>query len=173
MEILLEMIRMFPVSTAVIDWSEVWSWHWLWGFRLWLRTADECYVDDDDLTAFNGSCEFFPPKLNCWKAIKLIRCLDQDILSYCGPDSEEENITYDTNVVKYDSECRLCSVNLDCAVIHNLDPGTAITTTCWTDDGMFEEFTSYVVFYTKSLNSKNIQMEEKQGWWCGNLLGPG
>jgi len=112
---------------------------------LWLRTSDGCYVDDYDLTAINGSCKFF--LLNrififSHQATNLIESLDQDILSYCGSDSEVENLTYEKNVVKYDSECRLCPVELDCDVTAYLGIGTEIITTCWTDEGMFEEFTS-------------------------------
>ncbi|KUJ08886.1 uncharacterized protein LY89DRAFT_741715 [Mollisia scopiformis] len=81
----------------------------------WLETSDGCYVTQDDLMAYNGTYE--------------------TDLSYCGEDSEEENLTFDTTVVQYDSECNICPDNLDCATVMYLSPDTEIIVTCWTDAG--------------------------------------
>jgi hypothetical protein len=62
-------------------------------------------------------------------------CADETDLDYCGEDSEEENLTYDTTTVIYDSECNICPDNGDCATIKYLSPDTEITVTCWTDAG--------------------------------------
>jgi len=81
----------------------------------WLETTDGCYVTQDDLQSYNGTYE--------------------TDLDYCGEDSEEENLTYDTTIVKYDSECNICPDDGDCATIEYLSPDTEITVTCWTDAG--------------------------------------
>lgn len=67
------------------------------------------------------------------KETELMKCIDERDLSFCGPDSEEEHLTFDTTTVEYDSECNICPDNSDCAVIKYLSPGTEVTVTCWTD----------------------------------------
>lgn len=57
-------------------------------------------------------------------------------MSYCGKDSEDIYLTFDTAVVKYDTECNLCpDATGDCANVKYLSPDTEVTVTCWTDQG--------------------------------------
>ncbi|KAH7319116.1 hypothetical protein BKA65DRAFT_95143 [Rhexocercosporidium sp. MPI-PUGE-AT-0058] len=85
------------------------------GDSTWLRTSDNCYVTQYDLTDYSGEYE--------------------TDLSYCGKASEEKHITYDEATVKYDAECNICPDNASCATIKYQKPGTDLTVTCWTNDG--------------------------------------
>lgn len=83
---------------------------------------------------------FYPePCLDAKKDVERDRVLilmsDETVLSYCGAASEELKLTYDEATVKYDAECNICPDNASCETIKYLSPGTALTTTCWTDDG--------------------------------------
>ncbi|KAE8451362.1 hypothetical protein EG329_003991 [Mollisiaceae sp. DMI_Dod_QoI] len=82
----------------------------------WLQTTDGCYVTQDDLTNYNGTYE--------------------TDLSFCGEDSEEKHLTFDTTMVEYDEECMLCPDNVDCETVKYLSAGTEITVTCWTSEGL-------------------------------------
>ncbi|PQE33927.1 NLP/P60 protein [Rutstroemia sp. NJR-2017a WRK4] len=79
----------------------------------WLRTTDDCYVTQYDLTDY----------------------ADETDLSFCGPESTEEHITYDSARTKYNTECNICDNNSNCEVIKYIKYGTDITVTCWTDEG--------------------------------------
>lgn len=85
------------------------------GDSTWLRTSDDCYVTQFDLTEYSG--DYITD------------------LSYCGEESEEQNITYDQATVKYHSECNICPDNVSCQRFQYLNPGTDLNVTCWTADG--------------------------------------
>jgi len=95
--------------------------------------------------------------------------IDETDLSFCGPESTQKHLTLDTTSVQYDSECNICPDNADCATIKYLSPGTALTVTCWTDQGeavigdvyvlLLRDFASNDVVYLAylSLNTRNKQ----------------
>ncbi|CAD6442170.1 bbbc2ba7-e44e-49d6-960a-c04561a073dc [Sclerotinia trifoliorum] len=85
------------------------------GDSTWLRTSDDCYITQYDLTDYAGEYE--------------------DDLSFCGHDSTIEHYTTAPATTKYNTECNLCDDNADCAIIKYLKYGTDITVTCWTDQG--------------------------------------
>jgi hypothetical protein len=60
---------------------------------------------------------------------------DEIYLSFCGPESAIENLTFDTTTVQFNSECNLCPDNSDCDIVKYLSLGTDLTVTCWTDQG--------------------------------------
>ncbi len=69
---------------------------------------------------------------------------DETDLSFCGEDSEEKHLTFDTTVVEYDEECMLCPGNIDCETMKYLSAGTEITVTCWTAEGITIAGDTYV-----------------------------
>ncbi|CZR55032.1 uncharacterized protein PAC_04918 [Phialocephala subalpina] len=104
--------------------------------RTWLQTTDACYVTQDDLEAYNGTCELSFNREDPKQSAKLIDgCADEADLSYCGKDSEDIHLTLDLAVVKYDTECNLCLDVMDCITLKYLSPDTELIVTCWTDQG--------------------------------------
>ncbi|KAM3075549.1 hypothetical protein ACMFMG_007691 [Clarireedia jacksonii] len=85
------------------------------GDSTWLRTTDDCYVTQYDLADYAGEYE--------------------TDLSFCGPESTEEHITYDSARTKYNTECNICDDNASCETIKYIKYGTDLTVTCWTDQG--------------------------------------
>jgi hypothetical protein len=57
-----------------------------------------------------------------------------DDLEYCGPDSEEQNLTIEDATLKYKTECNICPSNT-CEVIAYLPENTDVELTCWTAEG--------------------------------------
>ncbi|KAL2063261.1 hypothetical protein VTL71DRAFT_5066 [Oculimacula yallundae] len=85
------------------------------GDNTWLRTSDNCYVTQYDLTEYSG--DYITD------------------LSYCGKASEEKHLTFDDATTKYDAECNICPDYGSCETIQYRKAGTDLTTTCWTDEG--------------------------------------
>jgi hypothetical protein len=64
-----------------------------------------------------------------------LRAIDEDDLSFCGPESTEKHLTLHANAIKYDSECNICPDNGDCVTSRYYSPGKDLIVTCWTDLG--------------------------------------
>jgi hypothetical protein len=57
-----------------------------------------------------------------------------DDLEYCGPDSEEQNLTIEDATLKYKTECRICPF-VTCEVMAYLREDTDVELTCWVPEG--------------------------------------
>jgi|TARA_R110002003_G_scaffold991_10_gene21925 hypothetical protein len=61
---------------------------------------------------------------------RLRRATGEDDLAYCGPESEEQELTIEENTLKYKTECRICPQR-DCDTIAYLKENTDVELTCW------------------------------------------
>ncbi|KAF2025877.1 hypothetical protein EK21DRAFT_116325 [Setomelanomma holmii] len=80
------------------------------GDRLWLKSEAGCYVTQYDAWEYGEGWE--------------------NDLAYCGPDSEEQDLTIEDATLKYKTECRSCP-QLDCDVIAYLKEDIDVELTCW------------------------------------------
>lgn len=55
-------------------------------------------------------------------------------LAYCGPESEEQDLTIEDATTKYKTECRICP-ELTCDTIAYLKEDTDLELTCWYPEG--------------------------------------
>ena len=81
---------------------------------LWLRSTSDCYVTEYDLT----------DNVTDWTSA----------LSYCGENSEDENLTLEDATTKYKTECRICT-SISCDTVAYLREDTDLELTCWTPTG--------------------------------------
>lgn len=80
--------------------------------NLWIRISSGCYITEYDL----GDLDYY------------------DILPYCGPGSEDEDLTIEPVTLKYKTECNICPT-ITCDTISYLKEDTDLDVTCWTPDG--------------------------------------
>ncbi|KAK7179961.1 hypothetical protein DPSP01_009871 [Paraphaeosphaeria sporulosa] len=81
---------------------------------LWLRSTSDCYVTEYDL---NDNITDYT-----------------SALPYCGPGSEDEDLTLEDATLKYKTECRICPT-ISCDTVAYLKEDTDVELTCWTPDG--------------------------------------
>jgi hypothetical protein len=62
------------------------------------------------------------------------RLSDTTDLEYCGPASEDQNLTIEDATLKYKTECRICPA-LGCDTVAYLNEDTDLELTCWVPDG--------------------------------------
>ncbi|KAH7082966.1 hypothetical protein BKA63DRAFT_387494, partial [Paraphoma chrysanthemicola] len=80
------------------------------GDRLWLKSEAGCYVTQYDVWEYEAGWE--------------------NDLAYCGRESEEQDLTIESNTLKYKTECRICP-ELSCDTIAYLKEDTDVDLTCW------------------------------------------
>ncbi|KAF1940273.1 hypothetical protein EJ02DRAFT_319176, partial [Clathrospora elynae] len=84
------------------------------GNRLWLQSEVGCYITQYDVLEHNGDYT--------------------TDLEYCGPDSEEQDLTIEYATLEYKTECRICP-GLNCDTIAYLQYDTEVELTCWSAEG--------------------------------------
>ena len=82
--------------------------------NLWLRSTSDCYVTEYDLA--DNTTDY------------------ASTLPYCGPESEEEDLTLEDATTKYKTECRICP-EISCDTVAYLKENIDLELTCWTPEG--------------------------------------
>ncbi|KAF1845060.1 uncharacterized protein K460DRAFT_405337 [Cucurbitaria berberidis CBS 394.84] len=84
------------------------------GDTLWLKSEAGCYVTQYDVLEYPGDYT--------------------TNLDYCGPESEEQDLTVEDATLKYKTECRICP-EISCDTVAYLKENTDVELTCWYPEG--------------------------------------